>query len=601
MAEAPWPGGAAFGAEGLTIRGRTAASLARDFGTPLVVVDEESFRARCRELLEAFPGAMWAVKAFPAPALIRIAAEEGLDLLAATGEEIAACLRAGVRGQRIAFHGSNKLDEELSLALGAGVGLVVLDGEEDAARVDAAAAAAAGSITALLRLAPGVEAGSHEYVATGGADSRFGVSATGGAAIRALKAILDRPHLEVAGVHVHVGSQLLDPDPYLASLEVALDVLAEARASLGFEARLLDLGGGMGVRYTEEDPPSFAPLARELRARLAEGCRARDLPLPELLVEPGRAVSANAAVTLYRVGSVKETPGGRTFVAVDGGMSDNPRPALYDARYAMALASRVGTEPPRPCTVVGRHCESGDLLGRDVPLPGDVQRGDLLAVAATGAYEYAMASNYNRVGRPAVILVSPRRAAPILRREDQADLARLEVVPDPLDEAPPPDGVQIRPAVPRDARDVMGLIAAVADERRFIRTERLSQPPGEFRRRLRRSWTHERAELVAVTEGRVIGHLGLLRETGNLAHVASLGMAVHRSWRGRGVGSALMAEAIRWARWTGVEKLTLSVFPRNAGALALYRKFGFVEEGRLRAHTRKAYGDEDEVVMARWV
>lgn len=601
MAESPWPRGAAFVPEGLTIHGRSAPSLAEEFGTPLVVVDEEHFRGRCRELRRAFGRVLWAVKAFPAPGLIRIAADEGLGLLAATGGEVATCLRAGVRGPQVVLHGNNKLDREIDLAVRERVGMVVLDNEEEVARLDDAAAEGGIRLPVVLRLAPAIDVAAHEHVATAGSDTKFGIPVSEGEAMRVLKSALDRPHLEVLGIHLHLGSQLLETAPYLAGVDVALDFLAEARDGLGFEARLLDAGGGMGIRYTDEEPVPPAALAGALRRRLAGGCAERGLPVPELMVEPGRAVSADAAVTLYRVGTVKESPGVPTHVSVDGGMSDNIRPALYGSRYTVAMASRAGDQAPRPVTVVGRHCESGDVLARDVPLPGDVRRGDLLAVAATGAYEYAMAGNYNRVGRLAVVLAAPHGVRTILRREDEGELARLEVAPDPSDEASPPGGVQVRAARPRDAREVVDLIAAVAAEGRFIRTDRMTATPHQYRRRFRGSWTAEGAEIVAVADGRVIGHLGTAREAGPLAHVASLGMSVERGWRDRGVGAALMAEAIRWARWAAVEKLTLSVFPHNTAALALYRRFGFAEEGRLRAHTRKRYGYEDEVVMARWV
>jgi diaminopimelate decarboxylase len=423
----PWPSGTAFGAEGLTVRGTTAARLAEQHGTPLVVVDEEHVRARCREFREGYPRALWAVKAFPVRALIRLALDEGLGLLCATGGELDTCLRAGADPALVVLHGNNKSDEEIDRAVSAGVGLVVADNEAELPRIATAAERARRTQPILLRVAPGIDVQAHEYVKTGAPDTKFGTPVAEGLALRALRRASELPGVEPVGIHLHLGSQLLEAKPYLAALGVALDLLAEANEEFGFQARLLDLGGGMGTAYTEEHPLSPAELGAELRDALAAGCEARGLPVPELIGEPGRAITAGAAFTLYRVGSIKEIPGVRTYVAVDGGISDNIRPALYGARYTIGLASRQSTAVDRTVTVVGRHCESGDVLARDVPLPEDLRPGDLLAFASTGAYEYAMASNYNKVGRPPVVLVRDGEARLIVRRETLDDLARLDV------------------------------------------------------------------------------------------------------------------------------------------------------------------------------
>jgi diaminopimelate decarboxylase len=600
---APWPRRAWFGSRGLVLEGVEASALAERFGTPLVVVDEVHFRERCRAFGSAFDRVLWAVKAFPARELMRIALQEGLGLLAATGEELEACVGAGATGDRLAIHGSNKSDVEIEAAVRAEVSLLVVDGEEELERVEAAAAGAGAAQPVLVRLAPGIDVETHAYVKTATADTRFGIPVAEGLAIRALKRALGLPHLRVRGIHLHLGSQLLSERPFLTAVDAGLDFLAEARAELGFEAEVLDVGGGMGVAYTDESPVGPAELALAIEDRLAGGCRARGLAVPQVVVEPGRAISGNAALTLYRVGAVKEVPRGPTYVAVDGGMSDNIRPALYGARYTVARASRATGAPPIPMTVVGRHCESGDVLARDVSLPSDVGRDDLLAVAATDAYEYAMASNYNRAGRPAVVLVGPGGPREILRREDAADLARLDVLPmGDTPDARPPEGVEVRPARPADAVGAFDLILSVAAERRFIRTEAPRRTVRQQRRRFRRSWDRHHADIVAVAGSQVIGHLGLGREDHPVSgHVASIGMAVARDRRGRGVGAALMAEAIRWARWAKVEKLTLTVYPHNERAIRLYRRFGFAEEGRLLGHSKKTYGYEDEVVMSRWV
>ena len=404
-----------------------ANRLAEEFGTPLVVVDEDQVRMRCREFRDAFPRVLWAVKAFPATALIRIVTQEGLGLLAATGGEMDACLRAGAPPEAIVLHGNNKLDHEIEEATTRQIGLLIADNQEELRRVNAFATRTGHTQAVLLRVAPGIDVDAHRYVATGAPDTKFGTPLAEDLAIRALERALELPSLDVRGIHLHLGSQLLESKPYLLGVTAALDFLAEARETLGFEARILDIGGGMGVTYTDEVSVSPSALGAELHEALTSGCAARGLPCPELVVEPGRAITSGAATTIYRVGSIKEVPGVRTFVAVDGGMSDNIRPALYGSRYTVTLVSRETSADRRPVTVVGRHCESGDVLARDVPLPADLRREDLLALSSTGAYEYSMSSNYNKVGRPAVVAVTEGNARLILRRENTDDLARLDV------------------------------------------------------------------------------------------------------------------------------------------------------------------------------
>lgn len=597
---APWPDGATFDAQGLSVAGVRASDLAGRHGTPLVVVDEAHLRERCRAFVGAFGRVLWAVKAFPAGGLIRVALEEGLGLLAATDGELKACLRAGARGERLAFHGNNKSDAEIDLAVGTGVSLLIVDNEEELDRVAEAASRHGTRQPVLLRVAPGIDVDTHAYVATGMADTKFGIPEP--FALRAFKTALSLPTLDVRGLHLHLGSQLFDAQPYLASLDVAVGLLGRVRDELGFEARTLDVGGGMGVAYTDERPMDLGALSHAVGDRLAERCAAAGIPVPELIVEPGRAVTSNAAVTVYTVGVIKEIPGVRTFASVDGGMSDNVRPALYGSRYTMALGSRASGSEGRPYTVVGRHCETGDTVARDVQLPGDIRRGDLLAVASTGAYEYAMSSNYNKVGRPAVVLVGGGGDRLILRREDLGDLDRLEMPARVRPPSPRPSGVEVRPGRSRDARGTHRLTETVAAEGRYIRSEHVRWSVRQMRRRFRTAWTKDRAELVAVVDGRVIGHLGIGRETHPVtAHVASLGMVVAADHRGRGVGSALMAAAFDWARWAGVEKLSLSVYPHNTAAVRLYRAFGFVDEGRLVRHSKKSTGYDDEVIMGAWV
>jgi diaminopimelate decarboxylase len=423
----PWPSGAAFEPGGLTLAGVEASRLAEEFGTPLVVVDEGHLRARCSEFREAFPRVLWAVKAFPLRRLMRIVLDQGLGMLAATGGEMDTCLRAGALGERIVFHGNNKSDAEIADGVRAGVGLFIVDNEEELHRIAAAASAEGKRQAVLLRVAPGIDVEAHAYVKTAAPDTKFGTPIAGGLALAALRAAGELPELDLRGIHLHLGSQLLEATPYSAGLSAALDLFAEAKEATGFEARVLDIGGGMGARYTDEEPMDTSELGARILGELEAGCRERGLTVPELVVEPGRAIVSGSAVTLYEVGSIKEVPGIRTFVAVDGGMSDNVRPALYGSRYTVALASRSSEADARAVTIVGRHCESGDVLARDVQLPIDIRRGDLLALASTGAYEYSMASNYNKVGRPAVVSVSEGRSRLMARRETLDDLARLDV------------------------------------------------------------------------------------------------------------------------------------------------------------------------------
>lgn len=422
----PWPSAARFDASGLTVAGVAAEDLAALHGTPLLVVDEEDLRRRCRAFARAFPRTLYAVKSLTCRAAIRIALEEGLGLLVASGGELGACLRSGADPTLIAFHGNNKSDRELEAAVEARIGLLVVDNPDELRRLSEIAVGQGVVQDVLIRVIPGVAAGTHTFVETGELDSKFGTPLAGGAALSAVEAALSSPGIRFRGLHAHIGSQILGCEPHLAALGVLIDVAAEIRGRLGAPVEVLDIGGGFGATYTEEAPPEPAAAAATLTERLHEGASRHGLPVPELIVEPGRALVANPALTLYRVGWVKHIPGVRTYVPVDGGMSDNIRPILYGARYTVAMASPPRGAPTRPATVVGKHCESGDVLARDVDLPEDIRRGDLLAFAATGAYGYSMASNYNRVPRPAVVGVRAGESRVWLRRETEEELDRLE-------------------------------------------------------------------------------------------------------------------------------------------------------------------------------
>jgi diaminopimelate decarboxylase len=601
----PWPEHATFDDGELQVAGVSASELAERFGTPMIVVDAAELRGRCRRVHEAFPRACYAVKAFTAHPVLRIALDEGLDLLAATGGEVEACLRAGAPPSRVVLHGNAKTDAEIELAVGAGVGLVVADGLEEMLRLDAAARRHGGVQRVLLRVVPEIEVTTHEAIATGHDASKFGTSLA--VAPDVLRAAADMPGLAIDGVHAHVGSQLVDPEPHLRTIDTLVSLVADVRRECGLDLGTIDVGGGFGVRYVDEVTPDLETLADSMRDRLCESAERNAVAMPALVVEPGRWLVANPAVTLYRVVAGKTVASGHRLLAVDGGMSDNVRPALYDAGYTVEVASSPGEAsndaPQAAFTVVGRHCESGDTLAEDVCLPSDTGPGDLLAFAATGAYTYSLASTYNRVGRPAVVAVQEGVATAWLRREDVADLDRLEVGGARTPIVSALEGITVRPARPQDARSYLAFWTAIVDEGRHVRTEHVTGTPRTYRRRFRRSWTDREAQIVAVDAGdRVVGHVYIQREAHPVTrHVATLGIAVSADARGRGVGTVLMAEALRWARSVDVDKVVLSVYPHNRGAMALYRKFGFVEEGRLARHSRKSYGDEDEILMAAWI
>jgi diaminopimelate decarboxylase len=510
-------------------------------------------------------------------------------------------MRAGVPGELVAFHGNNKLDRELELAVEVGVGLVVADNPEELERLDRIARSRSRVQPVLVRVIPEVEAGTHRAIETGAVGSKFGVPLA--EVERAAELATTLPGVRFRGLHAHIGSQVLRAEPYLAAVYTLLDLIASLGAGLGLAVEILDLGGGFGVAYTDESALLLPELARTVLPRLEEGAASRGIPMPEVVVEPGRSLVANAGLTIYRTGAIKRIHG-RTIIAVDGGMSDNVRPMLYGARFAVARASASrGDGSAIRASVVGRHCESGDVLAEDAELPADLRPGDLLAFAATGAYTYSMASNYNRVGRPPVVGVSGGGARLWLRREDAADLDRLEA-PDAegapeLRELP---GVLVRPARPKDAASFLELWRSVVAEQRYVRSEDVRHPLRVYRRRFRHAWTAREAQVVAVEGGRVIGHLYIQRDEHPVTrHVATLGIAIEAAWRSRGVGSLLMSEAVRWARGNAIEKIVLSVYPHNAAAVALYRKFGFVEEGRLVRQSRKSYGYEDEILMALWL
>lgn len=414
----------------LTIGGVDVADVAAEFGTPVYVMCERTLRERCAAYRDALPGATvyYASKAFLCTESARIVAEEGLGLDVASGGELFTALRAGVDAGRLMMHGNNKSDAELRMAVEAGIGRIAADSIEELERIDAVAGSMGKTQRVLLRVTPGVEAHTHEYVQTGQEDSKFGMSIEGGIALEAAKRASDLPNLHLAGYHCHIGSNITGAEAFLKTVEIMVEFVAAVRDATGVEAEELNLGGGLGIAYTRADPPARVDLfAREVTAAIEREAMKHSLAVPALSVEPGRWLVANSMVTIYTVGTIKEIPGVRTYVAVDGGMSDNIRPALYGARYEAFLANKATEAATKVVTIAGAHCEQGDLLIRDVALPESVQRGDLLAVPATGAYGYSMASNYNKFPRPPVVAVRDGRAREIIRRETYEDLVRLDV------------------------------------------------------------------------------------------------------------------------------------------------------------------------------
>jgi diaminopimelate decarboxylase len=413
-----FPNGTRISSGQLELEGLSAEELAARFGTPLVVYSESAVRERARMFRRAAPDALvvYGTKALANVALMRLLAEEGLGADVSTLGELGFAKRAGIQGGHLIFHGNNKSDEELRAAADAGA-LVVLDALDEPAR-----AAEAGVGRVLVRVNPGVDAETHEAIRTGHHGSKFGLDEED--AVDAVR-LARQSGLVVEGLHVHVGSQLADARAHLAAVELLAGFAARCRDELGWVPATIDVGGGFGVRHVPEEPePPVDELVRRIVAAVAREWALRGLSAPQVIIEPGRAIVGPAAFTLYRVGAVKQA-GDRCYVAIDGGMSDNPRPQLYGARYAALLANRAAEAPAGEFTIAGKHCESGDVLIEQARLPLP-RRGDLLAVPVTGAYTLAMSSSYNGVPRPAAVLVSEEGARLILRRETIEDLLARE-------------------------------------------------------------------------------------------------------------------------------------------------------------------------------
>ncbi|MEV0622081.1 diaminopimelate decarboxylase [Nonomuraea sp. NPDC050404] len=402
--------------------------LAERYGTPAYVVDETDVRRRCRAYRAALPHAhiVYAAKAFLCRAVADWIRDEGLGLDVCSGGELAIARSVGFPADRIVFHGNAKTPRELREAVDYGVGRIVVDNLAEIHRI-AGLVPAGGRQPVLLRLVPDIEAGAHPKIRTGGEGQKFGLSIASGDAAAAVARVLRQPELRLAGLHCHLGSQIGTATPYEEAARLMAEQLAGIRDTHGIVPPELDLGGGQGIAYLPgEHDLAPADYARTVVKAVEERCAALRLPVPRLIVEPGRSITGPAGLTLYRVIAVKRTLA-RTFVAVDGGMSDNPRPSLYGARYTARLIGRDSHAPIRPVTLVGHHCEAGDVISEDAPLPADIRAGDIVAVPATGAYHHSMASTYNQTGRPPVIAVTDGTARPLVRREEFDDLMRRDV------------------------------------------------------------------------------------------------------------------------------------------------------------------------------
>ena len=430
-----WPRNAARGADGVvSIAGVALTDIAERFGTPVMVVDEDDFRSRCRDMARAFGGpehVHYASKAFLTRTIARWVEEEGLSLDVASENELRIALMADFPAARITAHGNNKDDAFLRACVDEGVGHVVLDSDQELERLDAIAGEAGRAQHVMIRVKPGIEAHTHEFIATSHEDQKFGFSLASGSAYRAAEAAVKAANLELVGLHCHVGSQVFDAQGFTAAADRVLELYSRIHDELGVILPELDLGGGYGIAYTEDEQPlDVDEVAHDLLTAVAKTAAELGIEAPSVLVEPGRAIAGPGTVTVYEVGTVKDVTVdegvSRRYLSVDGGMSDNIRPALYGSLYDARVVSRTVDGTATPTRIVGSHCESGDVLIRDAEYPDDIRRGDLVALAATGAYTYAMSSRYNAFNRPAIVSVRDGAVTPMMRRETIEDFLALE-------------------------------------------------------------------------------------------------------------------------------------------------------------------------------
>ncbi len=420
----------------LEVGGCDTVELAREFGTPLYVMDEEHLRDNCRQYYEAFTGTypdslvIYASKAFLTLAMCRLIESEGLGLDVVSGGELYTALKADFPPELIYFHGNNKSSEELRMAMDAGIGRIVADNMQELDKINEISGRMHTRTDVLIRVTPGIEAHTHEYIQTGQIDSKFGLVVSNGQALEGIKRALAYDNINLIGLHCHIGSQIFELESYQHTAEVMMEFLIKVHRETGHRFAELNLGGGFGIYYASGDKPaSIKTYAAMVMETIRQQCEENQYPMPRVIIEPGRSIVGTAGVTLYTVGTVKDIPGVRKYVAVDGGMTDNPRPALYQARYEAILANKADRQKIEEVSIAGKCCESGDMLIWDLHVP-EAQQGDILAVSSTGAYNYSMSSNYNRLGKPAVVFVREGRADLVVKRETFDDIVRNDVLPE---------------------------------------------------------------------------------------------------------------------------------------------------------------------------
>lgn len=423
----------------LEIGGCDCLDLVKEYGTPLYVMDESLIRKNCRIYRKSMENyyngnglVLYASKAFCTMAMCRIAQQEGLGLDVVSGGELYTAIKAGFPMDKIYFHGNNKTEEEITLAIDNNVRRIVVDNKEELYRINRIAEEKGKVQDISFRIKPGIDAHTHDFVQTGQIDSKFGVALENGEAMDIIRLALSLPAVKVVGVHCHIGSQIFELEPFILAAKVMMKFIADVKKELGIEIEELNLGGGYGIKYLpEHDPIEYDKYMEAVSLAIKEFCSENNIKLPFILMEPGRSIVASSGITLYRVGAVKDIKNVRKYVSVDGGMTDNPRYALYQSEYDAIIANKPDAERVEKVTIAGKCCESGDILIKDIKMP-EIQAGDILAVTATGAYNYSMSSNYNRIPRPAVVLVKEGKSRVIVKREDYEDITRNDIIPEDL-------------------------------------------------------------------------------------------------------------------------------------------------------------------------
>ncbi|MBQ3817288.1 MAG: diaminopimelate decarboxylase [Clostridia bacterium] len=418
----------------LTFNGYDTVDLAKKYGTPLYLMDEDKILQNVREYVQAMKKYLpagskpeFASKAFCCRQIYRLLKDEEIDVDVVSPGEIYTAFSAGFPMERVYFHGNNKTDADIEFAMERGVGCFIIDGEDELSAVNRIAEKYGKKQRIILRVSPGIDSHTHKKISTGAIDSKFGVAVETGQALEFAKMAVGMKNVELSGFHCHIGSQIFKSGPFIEACEIMIKFIAEVKAQTGFEAKALNLGGGFGVRYTESDPViSYIEKIAEVGNSINDICKKYSVSEPKIMMEPGRSIVANAGMTLYSVGTVKEIPNCKNYVSVDGGMTDNPRFALYESPYTVILASRANAVKDFKATVCGRCCESGDIIQENVSLPKPY-RGEILAVLTTGAYNFSMASNYNRINRPPVVMLNKDRDYTAVKRETLEDLCRLDV------------------------------------------------------------------------------------------------------------------------------------------------------------------------------